>query len=585
MRHDMNQTVTGEWNVKKLIIEGDYDGKINGFNFVDDMLHRGNWETAEVTGNKKIRMLQARDVATQFVNGIDIINWFKNAINLNETRFDQIIDGKVELEHATFYTDLEVLGTVNGMTINPYTVLTKSGEDQVITGDLTIRTKTPEYIKPMFIENLYLRDDINGKNLTYIYENALKRSDNKIESKLIFEKTLTTKTIETYHNIYGVNIREFLDEHDASNRLMKFQDNLKYLTQVGADLKASASDVAVELSHFEDHQTLYGENIVKTVPFTIRSGSSVDYAIAVHEKNESSFFEVIKFYRWSREQNLFVDDETMLPLQYNIDSYQITKLHNVVQNGIDHLYVEIFDKTTKAFFQNLMLLDPISRTFVAALQSQSPSSAQFFTLDSGSGSCYGSCFPSFENLNIICDGTPSTVLKTGPIRMVSSQNGVIILLTDDHQLQIWYQQKIRQLLKVMNPQSFTSIRYNGRFYLAVSSDKVEKSIHHGSIEIFESDNEINFIHVQSFVLENPFIVKFSVIPSGDLLLYILTRNPAKAFSAYKYAGASFFEEIIGSSTIINNGRDLSIINIDGKSEFIAVVSNDVFIIEAVIKEY
>lgn len=587
LRHDKNQTVAGSWNVRKLIIEGDYNGTINGFNFVGDMLHRGNLATAEVTGGKKIHSLQAYDVATQFVNGIDIVNWFVNAINLSETRVEQAIEGKVDLSQSTFYNDLQVLGTVNGMIINPKTVLTKSGEGQVIRGDLTIRTKTQRDIKQLFIENLFLSAGINDKNITEIYENSLKRSDQKIDcEKVVFEQPLITRSIETYHSIYGVNIRDFLDEHDANNQLMKFHNNLKNLNRVGFELRASARDVAVELSHFEDHQSLYGENIMQTVPFTIKSGAFVDYALAVHEKKENSQFETIRFYRWNREQNLFVEDASMLPLDYNINAYQVTRLHNVVQGGIDHLYIEIFDKTSKTFLQNLMLHDPNIRTFVSVLQSQSPSSAQFFTLNSGLGGCYGSCFPTLENLNIICGGVPSTVLRTGPIRMVSSQNGIIILLTDDHQLQIWHEQKIRQVLKVMNPQSFTSIRYNDRYFLAVSSDKVEKSIHHGSIEIFVSEHDnINFIHAQSINLENPFIVRFSVIPSGDLLLYILTKNPAKALSVHKYAGASDFEEIIGSSTIINNGRDLSVINIDGKREFIAVVSNEIFIIEAVVKAY
>lgn len=583
MRQDRNQTITGKWNVKSLYIEGDFNGLINGLNFVDDVLHTGNWETAEVTGFKKIYELEAYNVATQFVNDIDVVNWIENAVRLNETN-EQEIEGTVELGRSTFYNDIQVLGTVNGMIFSSENILTKTHEGQVINGNLTIRTLTPQAIRQLFIKNLFLRDGINGKNIRDIYENSLQSSDQRIDSELlIFEKPIITKTIETNHSIYGVDIKEFLHEHDVTNDLLKFQNNLRFLSQVGEDLKSSFRDVPVELSYFEDHQLLHGENIIGTTSFRIRSGSLVDYIIGVHEKK--SLFEVIKFYRWNREKNLFLDDGTILPLEYSSEQYQVTKLNNVIQNGVDHLYVEIFDKVEKIFMQSLMLLDQVSRTFIANFQSQSRFSEQFFTLDSGSGPCYGSCQPSGENINIICDGETSKVLTTKSVLMVSSQNGIIILLTDDHQLQIWYQDKLRQVLKVLNPQSFTSIRFNGKFYLAVSCDRVERSIHHGSIEIFESGNDINFSLVQSFILENPSVVKFSVIPSGDLLLYILTRNPAKAFSVFIFAGASYFEEVVGSSTIINNGKDLSVISVDGKREFIAVVSNEIYVIEVIIKEY
>lgn len=586
LRKEREQTIAGKWTVKKLIIDGDFSGTINGLNFTDDVLHTGNWETAEVTGRKKIHTLNTTDVTVRYINRIDVADWLENAVMLSAQN-EQIIDGRVQLGSSVFYNDVQVTGDVNGLTINPETVLTKSGEGQVLNGDLTIRTMTPHGMKQLFIENLLLSDGINGRNITEIYENVLKSTDTKINSKrLVFEQPLLVESLETGKSFYGVNMAQFLQETVESNKIVKFHSNLEYLTRVGDNLKASAFDVAVELNHFEYHQSLQGVNIQKTVPFTIMTASSTDYVIAVQERNTNTSFEIIKFYKWSRSENSFVDDGSMLPLAYNIDAYEITKFDKVVFKRIDHLFVEVFDRTSSQFLQQLMLLDIPSRRFVAVITDQKPVSAQYFTVETRNNDCYGAIFPSSKNLNIICATSPSTVLETDPIRMVSSQNDIIILLTDDHQLQIWHRQKIQQVLKVMNPKSFASTRHNEKFYLAVTSDKVEQSIHHGSIEVLESSvSDINFIHVQSFDLDNPFMVQFSVIPSGDLLLYILTKNPGKALSVYKYAGASYFIESIESSTIINTGSHLTTINIDGHTELIAIVSNEVFIIEAVLKEY
>lgn len=582
----MDQTIIYHWKVEKLIFEGDFTGSINGLNFTNDVLHTGNWETAAVTGYKKIHTMNVTNVNVRYINKIDVEDWLSHSVMITAVN-EQVIEGKVQLVSPVFYNDLQVAGDVNGITFNPMTILTKSGEGQYINGDLNVRTMTPQGMKSLFIENLLLRFGINGKNVSEMYEKVLKTVDSKIDSKrLVFEQPLIVGSLDTSKSIFGVNMANFQLESDKSGKIVKFQDSLEYLKHVGEDLRSSANDVAVELNHFDFHQSLQGMNIQKTVPFTVVVGSIIDFVLGVQERNTNTSLEVIKFYRWSRTENSFIDDGTMLPIVYSSGSFEITRFDKVFLRRIDHLFVEVFERNTNSYLQQLMVLDVANQRFVPVISDKKPISTQYFTVDPESSSCYGSVSPSLPNINIICTGSSPTILKTDPIRMVSSQNGLIILLTDDHQLQIWQNQKIQQVLKVMNPQNFASARHDGKLYLAVTSDRVEQSIHHGSIEIFESqDNQINFSLVQSIDLENPFMVQFSVIPSNDLLLYILTKNSGKALSVFKYAGASFFVETIQSSTIINTGSHLDTVNIDGQTEFIAVVSNEVFIIEAVLKEF
>lgn len=585
LRLDKEQKINGNWAIKKLVVQGDYDGLINGLNFHENVLHTGNWETAVVTGSKRIGSIEAYDVKTPYINGIDIMDWIENAVILNPST-EQNIDGMVELaSQSVFYDNIDVAGPVNGIKFNQDTVLMKSRDGQVINGDLIIQTMTAHGVKPLFIDSLNLIYGINGRNITDIYQNTLKVTDGKIDSnEIVFDEKLAVGSIEIGKNIYDVDITEFLKESDASGKLVKFQENLKQLTNIGYSLTRSLNDPAVELNHFEQHQLLQGTNIQKTVPLIIHHDSTKSYVIAVQERNAS--FETVNLYRWSREARKFIEDDSITTLKYSTELYQITKLDKVVYRAVDHLYVELFDKNSKQFFQNLLQFDSSSGQFVAILQHDTKISAQLFTVDDGSSACYGVIFPSLENLDIACHGLEATVLKTDSLRKVSSQDGIIILLTEDHQLQIWYQRKIRQVLKVINPQSFASVKFEGKYYLAVSSDKVEQSIHHGSIEIFESSlDDINFKLVQSLELENPFLVKFSVIPSDDLLLYILTKNAGKTLSIYKFAGASYFVETIGSSTIVNTASDLTTIRVDDQHEFVAIVSGDVYIIEAVMKKY
>lgn len=587
LRHNISQTITGTWNFKKLHLYGDYDGTINGFNIADDILHTGILDSAEITGAKSIHSVHANHVYTSMINSIDLVEWLSNAVLLNTTD-EQTIEGKITFGQSMFDNGLTVDGQVNGMNLNYQTVFTKSNENQVLNGDLTIHIIDEKLSKgrSFFVENLQLQNGINGKDITDIYENVLKANDTIINSsKLIFDNKLLVGSVVTSKSIYDVDMGKFLKGSDASTNLVKFQKNLEYLTTIGHELIESFKDVAEELSHFEHVQSLHGAHIQRSVPFIIKSSPLMEYGIAVHERHNNISKEIIKFYRWNREQNLFVIDPILEPLQYDYTQFVITRLNKVIYNSIDHLFLELFNRQTKAFSQKLLLCDLEAGNVLPMLDVSSLVSTKFITLFNGRRPCYGSLFPTLQDISIICDGAAPLAVSTLPIRMVSSQNEILILLSDDHQLQIWKDMKLVQVLKILKPESFASIYFNGKYYLAVCSDKVEQSIHHGSIEIFESNDEINFIHVQSIELDYPMKIQFSILPTGDVMMYVLTRNPSKTLGIFMFAGVSYFVERVGSSTIVSPGSDLNTIQIDGKFEFLSIVSGEIYLIQAVLNEY
>ena len=580
-----------------MVMYGDYNGRVNGLNIKTDVLHAGNVDTAVITGKKTFHTLDVDNLHASHINGIDMNDWLQNAVRTN-THEEQFIDGHVEFRKPVFTNDVWADGPVNGIMFTPETILTKSGEGQVINGNVILETMTTQEIKPSFVEQLYLNYGINDKNLTNIYMNTFKSGDQRIESNSVtFDKTVLTGFLDVDKNIYDVNIGEFLKKSETSNKMIKFQNNLEHLMDVGRSLKESFNDEVVELNHFEHHQSLFGVNLLKTVPLTIRTHDGNVYIFAVHERNTNKSLEVIRFFKWDRETQLFAEDASMIPLQFSLETYEVTKLDKVVYKGSDHLFMEMFDKSKQEFDQSLLTLDVQSKAFIAYLVSSSKVTAQFFTINDGSAPCYGSAYRSHPNLNIICEGTQPTILQTPPVMSVSSSKNLIILLTEDQQVQVWYQQKISKNLNVLNPQSFTSIEFNGKFYIAVTTDITAQSIHQGSIEVFESDDGTNFKLLQSFEKKNPFSVQFSVIPSGDLLMYTLTMDPEKNLRIFKYAGASNFVEIT-DETIIKAGHDLSTIRIDDSREFVAIVSKtirktdgevlvpeQVYIVETVLKKY
>lgn len=134
-----SQTITGKWLVDKLFIEGDLEALINNLYFRNDVLHEYNVDTVQVTGHKSFVNVAARNMNTNFINNVDLNDWFLNSVFLNKT--NQIIQGKVTLVQPVFYEDIQVQGLVNNVFFSNQTILTKSHEDQVITGNVFIKTK------------------------------------------------------------------------------------------------------------------------------------------------------------------------------------------------------------------------------------------------------------------------------------------------------------------------------------------------------------------------------------------------------------------------------------------------------------
>lgn len=555
-------------------------------NMQTDVLHSGNVLSAEITGHKYIGHLAANDISTQYANGIDLNNWFENSVKVNSPDNQEIADKVTFKGRVRFYDNVQIYGTVNGIRISSENILDNATNYQVINGDVIINTLSLEtnQMKQVFIKNLKLKDDINGNNWNEFHQNAFTIGTRVIDSKrIVFEKELQIDHVWTNKSIYGTDMAQFLRGSSASSNMIKFQHNMEHLTEVCDDLMRSLGDKVVELSHYEHHQSIPGKNIQTTVLFSIENGETFEYALAVHERNE---MEMINFYHWNRTKQLFEKSQKLTSLQYNSQVYQVTQFHKIRYAGTDRLFVELFDLINSKFVQMLLHYDPLSKSFVPFIQTQDDMSMKIFTWSNGSTPCYGSIFQSFENIIINCEKYPKTLIKTRPIKKISSHDDVLIFLTDNESVKVWYNSKFFNLPPVTNPQSFTSIKYNDKIFLAVRSDKFEGTNHNGQINVFVSSiHEMKFSHLQKLTPDIPVAMEFSKTPSGDLMLYILSKNPMKALRVFTYAGSSSFVELT-DNTIISEASDMDVIQIDNNSEVLSVVSGDnVHIIQAVLIEY
>lgn len=136
------QVITGKWKIEKLFIDGDFEALINNLYLRNDVVHEYNKDIALVTGRKSFINVKTRNINTEYINDVRLSNWFLNSVYLNKS-FNQIIQGKVTLVQPVFFDDIQVQGLVNNIYFSNKTILTKSHEQQVLTGNVYIKTKFP----------------------------------------------------------------------------------------------------------------------------------------------------------------------------------------------------------------------------------------------------------------------------------------------------------------------------------------------------------------------------------------------------------------------------------------------------------
>lgn len=153
----------------------------------------------------------------------------------------------------------------------------------------------------------------------------------------------------------------------------------------------------------------------------------------------------------------------------------------------EFLVLEIFAVAQNSFTQFLYGFDQQAQSFEVWNKFTSQVSRHFITLNQFNNTCFGSFTPGFNSLEVICDDPARNFLlqTSSPIQMVTTSNQLMILLFVDRHLEVWSDLKAVQALNIQNPVCLASIKWKNKYYLAVCSDRMDDSIHYGSIEIYE----------------------------------------------------------------------------------------------------
>lgn len=192
--------VRASWSLVSALIQDDLENvQINNLNLAHDVL-RLDTPCAQVTAPKHLKSTNIRKLYTtssSTVNGISITDWMQTAIYVEG---NHTIHGNISLNTVNIYSDLSILGTVNGISnFGEQTLLLRKIPKQILHGDIHINSLLSENrgILVNSFENLSV-NGINGQQVDEFYkQHANISKDVTVDGNLVFLQPLM---VREYHN-------------------------------------------------------------------------------------------------------------------------------------------------------------------------------------------------------------------------------------------------------------------------------------------------------------------------------------------------------------------------------------------------
>lgn len=189
--------------------------------------------------------------------------------------------------------------------------------------------------------------------------------------------------------------------------------------------------------------------------------------------------------------------------------------------------------------------------------------------------------------------TLSSIIEKKSVKQIKSLDAnLLLILTENKLVELFafntrttmFDQKLA--LSVLNPSQMTVVRFKGHYFVAVYClGDSRNPVAFGAIEVFVlSGNEAKHFQTVADKTATTLALRFAVLTSDELVLYVLTSNPASPIIVYQYSGIAGFTELIGTS-IAPIGSKLATVELRDVDKNFAMMltADETLIIEAVIQ--
>uniref|UniRef100_A0A182Q8K7 Uncharacterized protein n=1 Tax=Anopheles farauti TaxID=69004 RepID=A0A182Q8K7_9DIPT len=588
-RFHQPQEITGKWQFHDVVINGDFHVQtLNGHNVETELL-RNDIPASNFSASKRFRELHVESIVCAppcVIQEVDMDEWYANGLRL---RGNQTVEGTLRITNGVITSNLEVLGTVNGLHFDAEHLLLKS-MPQTVNGTLRIITKFPKENKifPLVFESLHAKA-INGKDVEKFLSNVALVEQNPLTVNVpvtLAGPLEADETLVESDMIFGVNVTQLLQSTAYNSGMKELASQVRSLNSVNDKLAENVFENSPVFSHFDKMKPMAVQAVrmlVLTLPIL---PGPVDLII-VHSTS-SSRPSAIDFYHWSDKSSSLVPAKSF-PSIVGRDR-TIVNVKRLHLGPKQHLFVEFLEQSSAHYEQQILDLQTEAtdlHKFVPLYVMNSTRSRDAIWMKIVKLDCIVMYSKGNVGLEVRCLREHNLVQildvrqieeTVVPMQIVALDNH-LILLDKSERIQIWrttgnFYLKHHQTIDVAHPSYLSVARYENQLMLAINSEQTPNTAHHGSIEIWRKALSPNatFVQHQLILTKLPKQLQFSVLPSRELLLYTLTENWLHPLVVYRYEGVTGFREILTTNTIRQKAKRLSVLKLRlARKELVAIV--------------
>lgn len=272
---------------------------------------------------------------------------------------------------------------------------------------------------------------------------------------------------------------------------------------------------------------------------------------------------------------------------------QINTIERIDQ---DMLYMEMYDHQANTYKHTCVKYGPSDRQFYVFKQFVSNVTQRIVSMKMAKQECLIFHSPDAPNVGVYCLNSNALEhkqeIESAPVQkaitLIDEFHSSLVLLSVAGPLQIWLETvagklTLKQTIELLNPSWVTATPFQHFNYIAVCSEPMNNSVHYGAIEIYRAAEKGDYYQFQKISIKLPKQIEFSVLPSQELVLYVLTENPIQPFIVYRYAGVEGFKEFVLGSTLPKGHHFTVMTNQAYRKEFVVFNANgDALIIEGVL---
>ncbi|XP_072396267.1 uncharacterized protein clos isoform X2 [Diabrotica undecimpunctata] len=539
-------------------LEGNY--LVNKLNLQTDVMRYDRSNV--ITGTKTFRNLDvdvlrperkaaaATKTPVSRVQDVDIGQWMETVVLKTGT---YKINGRKKFRVIETKESTSLIGTFNGETLDRHTIMMRN-TDQNITG---IKIFTPSKNEEIYFKGLKVKGLVNGEDFEKLIHNqAYKNAENVFNTSLEFCNNITARNVIFGKKYSNIDVSELLNNITTLGTLNHIKEKYKSLQNMTEQVETSLKGQAYFLDYYKP--VLLSFDIAALTPLTCTTGEQR----IVSFRNESGI-SIVKFLEWDEKLEMFVNAS----VDTNMGIYP-NYINEFFFDNSDKIYLEQkIPKPREDVTHVGKFMTCRNGTVFTAGEFSTRGTIVDMSFQMKAQESWCLLFVDFSfDINILCVGKDKQFRqnqiiknKSPVLASVAQTNDHLFLVTVhknvENKTSVWKLNKdnqfeVFQTFHDGNPISVSTLAVDQDIFVAIAYEHLPKTKDFGKVILRRFDNTLNSFQLfQTIHIPLPTKVQLSLLPSKEIVLYVVTENLSEPLAGYLYNGVEGFKKKIGSPAI------------------------------------